>query len=89
MEAGNVPGRSVVPYESSSDQQFDVVITVCDHAAETCPTFPGRYERVHWSFPDPAAAAGTDEERRRAFMNTGMELRARIRAWLRDRHRVV
>ncbi|HQY66511.1 MAG TPA: arsenate reductase ArsC, partial [Pyrinomonadaceae bacterium] len=40
-------------------QSFDYVITVCDNANETCPIFPGRAKRIHWSFDDPAEAVGT------------------------------
>jgi arsenate reductase len=63
-------------------QDFDYVITVCDRAAETCPVFPGDPERVHWSFEDPAAVIGTDDERQRAFDTTATQLLARIRLWL-------
>jgi arsenate reductase len=41
---------------------FDYVITVCDNAKERCPYFPGRVERFHCNFPDPAKATGTEEE---------------------------
>jgi arsenate reductase len=41
---------------------FDFVITVCDHAKENCPYFPTQGERLHFNFPDPAKAMGTDEE---------------------------
>lgn len=41
---------------------FDLVITVCDSAAEECPIWLGQGKRVHHSFPDPAKAEGTDEE---------------------------
>jgi arsenate reductase (thioredoxin) len=44
-------------------QSFDVVITVCDEANEACPVFPGATDQRHWSFADPSAAAGTEEER--------------------------
>lgn len=41
---------------------FDLVITVCDSAKERCPFFPSRAQKFHHNFPDPAKAAGTDEE---------------------------
>lgn len=44
-------------------QQFDYVITVCDNAKQTCPAFPGHYEKLHWSLEDPAEAKGSEEER--------------------------
>ena len=44
------------------DWDFDLVVTVCDSAAEECPIWLGKGRRVHRSFPDPAEATGTDEE---------------------------
>jgi arsenate reductase len=41
---------------------FDLVVTVCDSAAEECPVWLGKGKRVHHSFPDPAKAEGTNEE---------------------------
>jgi len=58
--------------------QFDYVITVCDSAAEECPVFPGAPERIHWSFVDPAAVKGTDDEKLRAFQRTVREMKTRI-----------
>ena len=41
---------------------FDFVITVCDNAKERCPYFPTKAVKLHYNFPDPAKAAGTDDE---------------------------
>jgi len=56
----------------------DAVVTLC--AEEVCPVWLGQALRVHWGLPDPAAAAGTDEERLRAFRDVRDELRRRIGA---------
>ena len=66
------------------DREFDYVITVCDSAAESCPAFPGRAERIHWSFPDPAAAAGDDAAILQAFIAVRGGLEEKIRAWLKS-----
>jgi arsenate reductase (thioredoxin) len=60
------------------EQPFDLVITVCDDAAEACPVFPNARERRHWSFPDPSKARGTDEERFAVFAGVRDEIRTRI-----------
>jgi arsenate reductase len=44
------------------EMDFDLVVTVCDDAAENCPVWLGKGKRVHLGFPDPAKAEGTDEE---------------------------
>lgn len=54
-------GRSKLADEFR-DVDFDLVVTVCDAAAEDCPLWLGQGRRVHHSFPDPAKATGTDEE---------------------------
>jgi arsenate reductase len=49
-------------------EDFDVVVTVCDSAAEECPVWPGKAgKRIHHSFVDPAKAEGTDEEQLAVF----------------------
>ena len=64
------------------DQPFDYVITVCDQAAEQCPIFPGKGERLHWSFPDPAAVTGSDAERLQAFRDVRDGLYFQFWQWI-------
>jgi len=63
-------------------QPFDYVITVCDNAAESCPVFPGPAQRIHWSFPDPAAVEGDEATRLQAFRQIRDALEAQLRDWL-------
>ena len=60
-------------------EPFDYVITVCDEANEACPFFPGASERLHWSFPDPSKAQGTEEERLEVFRQVRDDIEGRIR----------
>lgn len=56
-------------------RDFDLVVTVCDSAAEECPVWPGKAgRRVHHGFVDPAKAEGTREERHRAFRQVRDEI---------------
>ena len=56
------------------------VFTVCDRAAqEACPVWPGQPMTAHWGITDPAAAEGSDDEKRRAFNRAFRELDARIK----------
>lgn len=63
-------------------ERFDYAITVCDSARETCPILPGVAARIHWSFEDPAAAEGSDEEKLAAFRRVGDALRVRLREFI-------
>ncbi len=49
------------------NQKFDYVITVCNKAKQTCPVFPGKYEKIHWDIEDPAEAQGNEKEKLRVF----------------------
>lgn len=69
-------------------REFDYVITVCDSAAESCPVFPGRAQRIHWSFPDPAAVAGDDCAVLRSFIDVRNGLEAKLSAWLEQLDRL-
>jgi len=59
-------------------QNLDFVVTVCDHARETCPYFPGGIKRLHRSFEDPASFKGTEAERLATFRR----IRDEIRGWI-------
>lgn len=59
--------------------QFDFVFTVCDKAAgEVCPAWPGQPMTAHWGIDDPAAATGSDEDTRKAFVKAFTQLGRRI-----------
>lgn len=57
---------------------FDLVVTVCDSAAEECPVWLGKGRRVHMGFPDPAKATGTDEEIMDAFRKVRDDIASQI-----------
>ena len=62
------------------NEGIDVVISVCDHAAQTCPTFPGDVRRIHWSTKDPFHGWDVDESKLPDYRKTRDELKNRI-AW--------
>lgn len=68
-------------------QEFDFIITVCDRANDTCPTFPHDPERIHWSFPDPTAVEDRGEERLQAFRRTRNEMQQRIQGFILTQRR--
>ena len=59
-------------------ESFDDVITVCDTAAEACPTFLGATRRRHWSFEDPSKATGSETEQLGVYRQVRDEIRSRI-----------
>ena len=61
------------------DQSFDLIITVCDNAKQTCPFFPGARSMDHWPLEDPAAFQGTHEEILLKFREVRNEIEKRIR----------
>ena len=57
---------------------FDLVVTVCDDAAENCPVWLGQGKKTHLSFPDPAKATGTDEEVMAAFRSVRDDIARKV-----------
>ena len=68
--------------EQFRDQSFDLVVTVCDNAKESCPVFPGAKETLHWPFDDPADATGTDDEKMVVFRRVRDEIKDTIQTYL-------
>jgi arsenate reductase (thioredoxin) len=62
------------------DQPFDLVVTVCDDARESCPVFPGARRTAHWSFEDPYRATGTEDDRLAVFRRVRDEIAVRVDA---------
>ncbi len=66
-------------FSVSGAPQFDFVFTVCDNAAgEVCPVWPGQPMTAHWGIDDPAAATGSDADKRKAFVTAFTQLNRRI-----------
>ena len=62
------------------DMEFDLVVTVCDHARETCPYFPSTTQRLHQSYPDPASIQGSES----FVLNQFREVRDQIREGMKE-----
>ena len=64
-------------------RHYNFVITVCDESqSERCPIFPGRNERLHWSFSDPAALTGSEEEKLQKTIDIRDEIEAKIKEFI-------
>lgn len=84
LDSAGLGSKSWDAFAGPQAPRLDAVITVCDRAAgESCPIWPGHPVTAHWGVDDPAAAAGDEETRRRAFARAADALERRIRALLR------
>ena len=78
-EAGiDISGHRSKSVDEFEGQDFDYVITVCDNAKQSCPIYPAKTKRIHWSIEDPAAVQGSEEEILAAFRRIRDELRLRL-----------
>ena len=71
-------GRAPRGLDGLDREHWDIVITVCDNARESCPVFPGQPVVAHWGLPDPAAVDGSERERRAAFHRALVQVSRRI-----------
>jgi len=84
IDISGAPTQSVFDLFKSG-RRFSYVISVCDAAsAERCPIFPGVSQRLNWSFADPSAFEGSDDERLAQTIEVRDEIRDRVRRWLRE-----
>lgn len=70
--------------EEFRDVAFDLIVTVCDDAAENCPLWLGEGRQVHIGFVDPAEATGTREEKMAVFRQVRDEIRQQVLGYLED-----
>ncbi len=83
----DITGQRSKSVDEFAGQEFDYVITVCDNAREHCPVFPGKTERIHWSFDDPAKAEGDEEAVLAVFRRVRDEIEGRLREFSKDVNR--
>ena len=95
LEANDIPtdysprSKSWDEFAAKGAPIMDIVVTVCDNAAgETCPVWPTHNntapQKRHWSFPDPAAATGSDAEKRAAFEKIFADIGTQIDQFLKE-----
>lgn len=78
----DISGHRSKSVEEFRKESFDLVVTVCDQAAQTCPLWLGGGTVAHMGFPDPAAAAGSEEEKLGEFRAVRDAMRERMFALL-------
>ncbi len=82
-EAGiDISGQRSKEIDPGLLRSMDLVITLCDHAAESCPRTPPSVRRFHWPVKDPVGASGTEAEIMSEFRRARDEIRDRIERWL-------
>lgn len=75
----NLRSKSWDEFATPDAPGMDFIITVCDNAAgEVCPVWPGHPDSAHWGFEDPAAATGSDDEKRAVFSKVAKQIHTRI-----------
>jgi arsenate reductase len=74
----DISGQESKTLDRYLNRPFDAVITVCDQANEACPVFFGARHRLHWSFPDPSKAEGSEQQQLQVYRQVRDAIRDRI-----------
>ena len=80
----DISGHQSQPMSDYTNEPMDYVVTTCDEALEACPAWPGGGQMLHWGFPDPASATGTEEEITAFFRTVRDAIADCIRQFLAD-----
>jgi arsenate reductase (thioredoxin) len=86
-EAGiDISGQRSKHLKEFLEKPVRTVITVCGHADQACPVFPGRVERYHWPFDDPAKATGSEAKILQCFRRVRDEMHRVFEAYAAELH---
>ena len=84
-EAGvDITGQSSKAIDGDLLMSMDLVVTLCEPAAEMCPAVPGGVRRLHWPVEDPVGARGTEDEIMKEFRRAREEIRAKVEGLVRE-----
>ena len=85
----DIAAQSSKSVEKFISEEFDLVVTLCDDAKESCPVFPGNTEVVHQRFEDPASAVGSNEEIVKIFRKVRDDIQERVLGYLKEKYSIV
>jgi arsenate reductase len=74
----DISGQKAKSVTEFISQKFDYVITVCDNAKQTCPVFPAKHKKIHWSLEDPAGIEGEEETKLKVFREIRNKIKENI-----------
>ena len=82
----DIAAHSSKSVDRLNSKEFDLVLTLCDEAKESCPVFTGNTEIVHLGFKDPADAVGGDEEILKVFRKVRNDIQERVLGYLKEKY---
>ena len=85
----DISGQSASNVDEYLNKEFDLIITLCDEARESCPLFPSQAEVIHMGFRDPADAIGSEEEVLGVFREVRDQLNRRLITQLREKFSLI